>query len=107
MLYRQWCWNYFNQNAARIRYERDKAFAILDSKWDDTRAFAFIQLFKTQFTDTDWDADTLIAITDSVRKDVKNSGRIDYSIFQPDNALEFLTKLSEHPSTAIQMCVSS
>lgn len=104
---RQWCWKYFKDNVARIRYERDKALSILDSKWDDTRAFAF-NFFKTEFSETDWDADTLIAITDSVRADVEAFGKeLITQHFKPENALEYLTKLSEHPSTSVQMFVSS
>lgn len=103
---RQWCWKYFKDNAARIRYERQKALGILDSKWDDTRTFAF-HFFKTEFSESDWDADTLIGITDSVRKDVENFGKdLIMKYFNPDNAPEYLTKLSEHPSTSVQMFVS-
>ena len=104
---RQWCWKYFKDNVPRIRFERDKALIMLDSKWDDTRTFAF-NFFKTEFTEADWDVDTLIAITDSVRADVEKFGKELITLhFKPDNALEYLVKLSEHPSPAIQMFVSS
>lgn len=104
---RQWCWNYFKNNAARIRYERDKALLILDSKWEDTRTFAF-HFFQTQFTEADWDTDTLITITDSVRPDVEKFGKeLITQYFKSENALEYLTKLSEHPSTSIQLFISN
>lgn len=104
---RQWCWNYFKNNTARIRYERDKALFLLDSKWDDTRAFAF-HYFQTEFTEADWDTETLIAITDSVRPDVEKFGKeLITQHFKPENALEYLTKLSEHPSTSIQLFISN
>jgi hypothetical protein len=100
---RQWCWNYFRQNVARIRYEREKALNLLDSKWDDTREYAF-HFFKTEFTENDWDTDTLIGIVDSVRPDVEKFGKeLLMSYFKPENALEYLTKLSEHPSVNIQL----
>ena len=41
---RQWCWNYFMDKKERIRTERNNSLAILDTTWDDTRAFAFIFL---------------------------------------------------------------
>ncbi len=104
---RQWCWNYFAQNVARIRYERDKSLNLLDAKWDDTRAFAF-HFFKTEFTASDWDTDTLIGIVDSIRPDVENFGKeLIMQHFSAENALEYLTKLSEHPSTNVQLLVSN
>ena len=45
---RQWAWNYFTANKERIRAERNNVLSILDTTWDDTRAFAF-NFFKTQF----------------------------------------------------------
>lgn len=99
---RHWCWHYFRDNVSRIRYEKDKALNLLDSKWDDTRAFAF-QFFKTEFTDADWDSDTLIGIIDSIRPDVEAFGsELITRYFKPEKALEYLTKLSEHPSVNVQ-----
>jgi hypothetical protein len=100
---RQWCWNYFRQNVARIRYEQEKSLNLLDSGWDDTREYAFF-FFKTEFTENDWDTETLISIVDSVRPDVENFGKeLLMRYFKPENALEYLTKLSEHPSVNIQL----
>jgi len=104
---RQWCWNYFNNNPARIRYERERSLNILDSKWEDTRAFAF-DFFKREFTEKDWDADTLIGIVDSVRPDVEQFGKeLITQYFKPEHALEYLTKLSQHPSVNVQKFVTN
>lgn len=103
---RNWCWNYFKQNLSRIRYEKEKALNLLDSKWDDTREYAF-QFFKTEFTDSDWDTDTLISIVDSTRPDVEDFGKeLINRYFKPENALEYLTKLSEHPSVNVQAFIT-
>lgn len=103
---RQWCWKYYNDHIDRIRYERDKALNILDAKWDDTRAFAF-NFFKTRFTESDWDTDTLISIVDSIRPDVEAFGKELINIyFKPENALDYLTKLSQHPSINVQAFVT-
>jgi len=104
---RQWCRNYFSGNVARIRFEKEKSLNILDSNWDDTRTFAF-QFFKKEFTASDWDTDTLIAITDSIRPDVEQFGKeLIMMYFDKSAALEFLTKLSEHPSLNVQAFVSN
>lgn len=104
---RQWCWNYFKQHAERIRQERDKALNLLDAKWDDTRAYAF-HFFKTTFTEADWDTGTLIGIADSIRPDVEAFGKELITLyFRPEHAVEYLTKLSEHPGLNIQGFVTS
>ncbi len=58
----------------RIRSDRNHALGILDSKWDDSRAFAF-HFFENEFTDEDWDTDCLVGIVDSVRSDVESFGK--------------------------------
>jgi predicted DNA-binding WGR domain protein len=104
---RQWCYNYFINNVARVRYERQCALDILDSMWDDTREFAF-RFFRTKFTADDWDVDTLIGITDSVRPDVENFGKeLITMYFKPENAMEYLVRLSEHPSVNVQAFVTN
>lgn len=104
---RQWCWNYYKENLARVKYERDKSLGILDSKWDDTREFAF-HYFSSQFEEQDWDTETLISITDSIRNDVENFGReLITKYFNDENGLEYLTKLSQHPSMNIQSLVTN
>lgn len=106
LLIRQWCWNYFKQNVYRIRYEKGRALGLLDANWDDTRTYAF-QFFRTEFTENDWDSDTLIGIVDSIRADVENFGKeLIARFFKPENALEYLSKLSEHPSVNVQELVT-
>lgn len=104
---RTWCWNYFTANTTRILREKEKSLGILDSKWDDTRTFAF-EYFRNNFKASDWDTDTLVSIVDSVREDVEQFGKeLIQSHFQPEHAIDYLTKLSEHPSVGIQLFVSN
>lgn len=104
---RQWCWNYFMDKNERIRAERNNALAILDTTWDDTRAFAF-HFFKTEFDETDWDLECLISIVDSVLPAVEQFGKeIITRYFNPDDGVTYLTKLSQHPSVNIQFFVTN
>ncbi len=100
---RQWCWAFFEQNVARIRYERDEAIRLLDANWDDTRHTAR-QFFAQHFTADDWEPETLVAIADSVRPDVQAFGRELISrFFTDEHGPDYLLKLSQHPGTAVQL----
>jgi hypothetical protein len=104
---RQWAWNYFIVNKERIRAERNNALAVLDTTWDDTRAFAF-NFFKNEFDESDWDLDCLISITDSVLPAVEQFGKeMITRYFNPNDGVTYLTKLSQHPSVNIQLFVTN
>lgn len=104
---RQWAWNYFTANKERIRAERNNALSILDTTWDDTRAFSF-NFFKTEFDESDWDLDCLISITDSVLPAVEQFGKeMITRHFNPNDGVTYLTKLSQHPSVNIQLFVTN
>lgn len=99
---REWCWRFYEQQVARIRYERDDAIGLLDAKWDDTRAFA-MQYFRTQFRDEDWSPETLVAIADSVLPIVQAFGReLLTKFFKAEDGLTYLLKLSQHPGVNMQ-----
>jgi hypothetical protein len=103
LVYRTWCWDYFSKNTARIKYEREEAIRLLDAKWDDSRAFA-CEFFRTHFTQDDWSPEVLIAIADSVRPDIEAFGRELISrFFEEGQGEEYLLKLSQHPSTGVQL----
>ncbi|TDG36966.1 hypothetical protein EZJ43_06705 [Pedobacter changchengzhani] len=104
---RQWCWNYFKGNLERIHDEKDQSLYLLDAKWEDTRAFAF-NFFRTEFKEDDWDPDILIGIVDSIRPDVESFGKeMITKYFDSNYALDYLTKLSQHPSINVQAFVSN
>ncbi|QJB37554.1 HEAT repeat domain-containing protein [Chitinophaga oryzae] len=99
---REWSWGFYQQHAARMRYERDAAIGLLDAKWDDTRRFAQ-EFFRTQFTENDWTPETLVAIADSVRPDIQAFGReMLMRFFKDADGAAYLLKLSQHPSVAMQ-----
>lgn len=103
LVVRQWCWRYFQQNLARIRYEREEAIRLLDATWDDTRQAA-MQFFHEQFTADDWTPEVLVGIADSVRPDIQAFGReLITRFFTDENGPEYLLKLSQHPTSAVQV----
>lgn len=104
---RQWAWNFYKNNVERIKSDRNHALGILDAQWDDSRAFAF-HFFETEFRDEDWDTDCLVGIADSVRADVESFGKnLIMKFFRREHGVEYLTKLSQHPSQNMQLFVTS
>lgn len=100
---RSWTLEYYQNNLARIRYERDEALRILDAKWDDVRQKA-MAFFRENFTENDWDVDSLVSIADSVRKDVEAFGKeLITKFFEEKDGEKYLTMLSQHPSNSMQL----
>lgn len=107
LMVRQWAWNFYKNNINRIKSERSHALGMLDRQWEDSRSFAF-HFFETEFTDDDWDTECLVGIADSVRPDVENFGKnLILKFFKKEQGLEYLTKLSQHPSHNMQLFVTS
>jgi hypothetical protein len=100
---REWSWKFYNEQIPRIKYEKDKAIKLLESKWLDSRQFA-MQFFRENFLEADWNAETLITLADSVKPDVESFGReMITKFFAADNGTEYLLKLSQHPSEKMQL----
>jgi hypothetical protein len=100
---RQWSWKFFTQQAARIKYEKEAAVKLLESKWQDTRQFA-IPFFRDQFTANDWSAEALITLADSVKPEVEALGReLITRFFESEQGIDYLLKLSQHPSEKMQL----
>lgn len=100
---RQAAWSFFERNVDRIRREVAVAIKILDAKWGDSRAFAFA-FFREKLEPTDFPPDVLVAIADSVRADVQAFGReMITRCFREEHGLEYLRRLSEHPSADVQL----
>lgn len=100
---RSWTVEYYQNNLARIRYERDEALRILDTKWEDVREKAMV-FFRENFTENDWDVDSLVSIADSVRKDVEAFGKeLITKFFEEKDGEKYLTMLSQHPSNSMQL----
>lgn len=101
--FRKLCWQYFEENEAQVRYERVAALTVLDADWEDTRQFAFTY-FDRVYTTNDWTPELLISICDNVRSDVQAFGRqLLTKHFQSQDGVHYLLKLSQHPSTDLQL----
>jgi len=104
---RHWAIDYFDKNAARVRFERNEAIRLLDAKWDDTRLQA-MNFFRNHFTKDDWDVDSLVSIADSVRSDVESFGKeLIMKFFEEEDGEKYLTMLSQHPSPSMQLFVTN
>ena len=100
---REWCWKFYTEQSTRIKYEKDAAIKLLESKWQDTRQFA-MKYFREQFAESDWNPETLITLADSVKPDVEAFGReLITHFFTSENGDEYLLKLSQHPGEKMQL----
>ena len=100
---REWCWKYFSNNVARIKFEREESIRLLDAKWDDTRDFAKT-FFRDNFSENDWSTETLVGIADSVRPDIEAYGReLITKFFTDKDGEEYLMRLSQHPGEKMQL----
>jgi predicted DNA-binding WGR domain protein len=104
---RQWCHQYYNENKPRVKYERKRALALLDAKWEDSKEFA-MQYFKNNFTSEDWDLDTIIELIDTPTAHIEAFGlQILQQNFLESYGEQALMKLSEHPSSKVQLSVTN
>ncbi|MGB0524826.1 MAG: hypothetical protein ACPGJS_17770 [Flammeovirgaceae bacterium] len=100
---RQKAWETFETNVPKMKYEREAALKLLESDWEDTRAFAF-EFFKKEFDQHDWTPSLLVSICDSIREDVQTFGYTLITLFfEEKDGLEYLLKLSQHPSGKLQL----
>ena len=100
---RSWCWKFYREQVARIKYEQVSSIKLLESKWTDTRQFA-IQYFRESFAEKDWSAEILITLADSVRPEVEAFGReLITRYFDDESGPLYLEKLSQHPSEKMQL----
>jgi len=77
------------------------------TKWDDTRAFAFT-FFQENFGPDVLTPEAIIGICDSVRPDVQQFGcELASQFFQEENGTEYMIKLSQHPSSKLQLFVTN
>jgi len=104
---RQESWKYFSQNTSRAKYEIETSLLMLNSEWQDTRMFAF-SYFEANFGEREWTPELLIAICDNIKPDVQSWGRsLISTFFKHENGREYLLKLSQHPSTNMQLFASN
>ncbi len=91
----------------RLRDEMAVTVKLLDCHWEDSRQFAF-NLFSEQFSKDDLTPTVLVSICDSVRPEVQQFGRkLLTQYFADADGEEYLLKLSEHPTSDMQLFASN
>ncbi|MEJ2691949.1 MAG: hypothetical protein P8166_02560 [Candidatus Thiodiazotropha sp.] len=103
---RQWAWKGYEQQLAQIKTQARDALVIFDAPWEDTRHFAQ-DFFDRHFEADDWHPELLVAICDSTLDDVQDYGRqLIMRFFDEQQGVNYLLKLSQHPSNKVQLFVS-
>lgn len=100
---REACWAMCREGIDRLRTAMASAVRLLDAKWEDSRQFGF-ELFRDHFEEAKLSPAVLVSICDSVREDVQQFGcEMITRRFEEEHGQEYLLKLSEHPSVALQL----
>jgi hypothetical protein len=101
---RRAAWSMYEHSVARVQADMASAVRILDAKWRDSRAWAFGFFRQAAFGRTQFTADVLVGVIDSVRDDVQAYGReLLQRHFDDADGPALLHRLSEHPSRAVQL----
>ncbi|UOD32979.1 hypothetical protein INH39_15835 [Massilia violaceinigra] len=104
---RRWACAAFTEHAAQVRGQMEAALRLLDSTWDDTRAFAH-DFFSRQCASEDWTPTLLVSLCDHLDPEVQRFGRtMLMTHFDVADVTEYMLKLSQHPSANMQLFVSS
>ena len=99
---REYVWDYYRANGARVRSELSDAARLMDTGFEDTISFAETY-FRNEITEDDWTPDALISLCDSPRSEMQDFGReLITRFFKDENGQEYLLKLSQHPTTELQ-----
>jgi predicted DNA-binding WGR domain protein len=100
---RRAAWQIGEQTAEKLRGEVSLLVRALDAKWQDSRRF-WREFFRRKFTTNELTPEILVAVCDSVRDETQKFGRdLLLHYFNEENGAEYLVKLSEHPSAAMQL----
>ncbi|MCP4220061.1 MAG: WGR domain-containing protein [bacterium] len=107
---RQYAWQWCRDNGAGLKNELKEIVRLFDSKWEDSRQFAF-DYFKELFDPERGEkpaAEVLVGICDSVHPDVQRFGcDLVTRYFEEKSGEEYLLKLSQHPSVNLQLFVTN
>jgi hypothetical protein len=96
----------FRQNVAIVRADMPCALRLLDSRWDDSLAFA-CDFFRKQCQASDWNPALLVSLCDHLNPLVQRFGReMLQTHFELADVSDYLLKLSQHPSNGMQLFVS-
>ena len=100
---RQGAWRIAKLAIDRYRVAQVAVSRLVDSQWEDTRAFAMELIAELG----PLSADAIIAICDSIKPEVQALGtQLLFAQFRDADAGKYLVRLSEHPSTNLQLLVS-
>lgn len=104
---REWVQQMYNDHIERIRADKSNALRLLNSPWPDTQNFA-LTFFRTRFEAADWTPTLLIFLVDHVEETIQRFGReLITQFFDAGAGPEYLAKLSQHPSTQVQLFASN
>ncbi len=112
---RQAAWDFAEKAKNRFSSETNPEFEIetmqlvkaLDSKWQDSREFWF-GFFGRNLTEKELSPEIIVSICDSVREDVQKFVRETIlRYFRAENGVEYMLKLSEHPSPNMSLFVTN
>lgn len=107
LVVRTWVQHVYNDQLQRIRGDKSNALRLLNSPWTDTQTFA-LEFFRTRFDAADWTPTLLIFLVDHVEEPVQRFGReLITRFFDAGAGPEYLAKLSQHPSTQVQLFASN
>lgn len=99
------CFSLFKHILPRLRKSQEEmgyATKLLEAKWQDARELGFT-LFEQTLTKDELTPRILVSICDSPRSDVQAFGqKMITRFFEEEHGQEYLLKLSEHPSSALQ-----
>jgi predicted DNA-binding WGR domain protein len=100
---REWAWRWLESHVSEVRADLATAVRLLDTRWEDARAFAF-RYFRERFAPQDYTLEVLVSVADSIRPDVQTFGREMLArSFREEDGPELLLRLSEHPAPAVQL----
>ncbi|HEY0094385.1 MAG TPA: hypothetical protein VGB96_08680, partial [Archangium sp.] len=100
---REWAWRWLESHLPEVRAELSTAVGLLDSRWEDARAFGF-RYFRERFAPEDFSLEVLVSVADSVRRDVQAFGReLLTRSFREADGPALLLRLSEHPAPEVQL----
>lgn len=104
---RIWAQQAIQQQLNRLRDYLPDLVHLLDSKWDDTRAFGF-ELIREHFDASDFSATALVTLCDSQKHDVQRFGsELITRCFNDQDGPTYLLRLGEHPSSNMQLFVTN
>jgi hypothetical protein len=104
---REGAWSLARASVPRYRVAPVALAKLVDSAWDDTRTFA-LAFIRDEVGASSLSAEAIITICDSIRPDVQELGKaLFFQQFREADAGKYLVRLAEHPSTNLQLLVST